>query len=156
MHDFHFLHLGSLTCLVHNAKLTFYISMFVALLLKLSPLNALRNYGDRRGKLLHARKDQSHPVASLRSLATKTFLWPIRSMQGIRTLLESKCPGALSVLVVDFHHKYSIVPTSYPWVSEDTINLVTLTNYCQSYASFHGNDSFITADRENKFCGKKS
>ena len=33
---------------------------------KLSPLNALRNYGDRRRKLRRVRKHQSHPAAPLR------------------------------------------------------------------------------------------
>ena len=36
---------------------------------KLSPLNALRNYGDRWGKLRRVRKHESHPAASLRWLA---------------------------------------------------------------------------------------
>ena len=33
---------------------------------KLSPLNALRNYGDRCGKLRPVRKHESHAAASLR------------------------------------------------------------------------------------------
>ena len=34
---------------------------------------------------------------------------------------KSKCPGALSVLVVNFHLEHFIVPTSCPWVSEDGV-----------------------------------
>ena len=33
---------------------------------KLSPLNALRNYDDRRGKLLRVRKDESHTASPFR------------------------------------------------------------------------------------------
>ena len=40
---------------------------------KLSPLNELRNYGDRRGKLDRVRKHQSHQAAPLRWLARRKF-----------------------------------------------------------------------------------
>ena len=64
---------------------------------KLSQLNALRNYGDRWGKLRRVRKHESHPAASLRWLARKIFFWPIRSRQFKRFwnwFGKSQCPGA--------------------------------------------------------------
>ena len=89
---------------------------------KLSPLNALRNYGDRGGKLRRVRKHESHPAVSLRWLARKKFFWPIRSRQFKRFwnwFRKSKCPGARLDLTVNFHHEHFIDPTNCPWVSED-------------------------------------
>ena len=48
---------------------------------KFSPLNELRNYGDRWGKLGRVRKHQSHPAAPLQWLARKIFSRPVRSGQ---------------------------------------------------------------------------
>ena len=89
---------------------------------KRSPLNALRNYGDRWGKLRRVTKHKSHPVASLRWLARKRFFWPIRSRQFKRFwnwFGKSKCPGARLDLTENFHHEHFIDPTNCPWVSED-------------------------------------
>ena len=99
--------------------LTFCSETFVE---KLSPLNALRNYGDRWGKLRRVRKHESHPEASLRWLARKIFFWPIRSRQFKRFwnwFGKSKCPGARLDLTVNFHHEHFIDPANCPWVSED-------------------------------------
>ena len=89
---------------------------------KLSPLNALRNHGDRWGKLRRVRTQESHPAASLRWLARKNFFWPIRSRQFKRFwnwFGKSKCPGARLDRTVNFQHEHFIDPTNCPWVSED-------------------------------------
>ena len=94
---------------------------------KFSALNALRNYGDRWGKLRRVRKHESHPAASLRWLARKIFFWPIRSRQFKRLwnwFGKSKCPGARLDLTENFHHEHFIDPTNCPWVSEDAVGHV--------------------------------
>ena len=102
---------------------------------KRSPLNELRNYGDRWGKLRRLRKHQSHQAAHLRS--SSYFLWPIRSGQFKCFWIwfgKSKCPGARLDLTVNFHYGHFIDPTNCPWVSQDryyaAIFLHTLTLPC--------------------------
>ena len=46
------------------------------------PFNALRNHGDRWGKLRRVRKHQSHPAAPLRWLARKCFFFCGQSEAG--------------------------------------------------------------------------
>ena len=110
---------------------------------KLSPLNALRNYGDRWGKLRRVRKHESHPAASLRWLARKIFFWPIRSRQFKRFwnwFSKSKCPGARLDLTVNFHHEHFIDPTNFPWVSEDeiahTLKKISFSIWCVNKSHF--------------------
>ena len=84
---------------------------------KLSPLNALRNYGDRWGKLRRVRKHESHLAASLRWFSGQSEAGNLNA-SGTG---ESKYPGARLDLTVNFHHEHSIVPTNFPWVSEDGV-----------------------------------
>ena len=63
--------------------------------------------------------------------ATRLLLfadWPelfflANQKQAVQMLLDwfskSKCPGAPLDVIVNFHHRHSIVLTSCPWVSED-------------------------------------
>ena len=54
----------------------------------------------------------------------KKKLWPIISGEFERFwnwFDKSKCPGALPVVVVNFHLEHFIVPTSCSWVSEDEV-----------------------------------
>ena len=89
---------------------------------KLSQLNGLLNNGNQGGNLRHVRKHQSHPAVPLRWLARTFFFWPVRSRQFKsfwNWFCKSKCPGAHLVLTVNLNHKHSIIPTSWPCVSED-------------------------------------
>ena len=73
-------------------------------------------------KPMSCKKTPQSPAAPLRSLARIFFCLPIRSRQFKyfwNWFSKSKCPGAPLNLIVNFHHRHSIVLTSCPWVSED-------------------------------------
>ena len=119
------------------ASLTFCSETFLE---KLSPLNALRNNLQWRSirKTKSCKKTPESPDCS----SSLTGQEKIRSRQFKRFwnwFGKSKCPGSLLKLIVNFDLEHSIVPTSCPYNSEDSLKetllmRVQLLCYCMTFA----------------------